>query len=257
MSGNVSNNMIAQLINSNNATVNANAFHIIAVGGPAAGDPFMQFVVATATTWAAGIDNSAAGSFKITNDTTPGGTPAKDMLVLGTTGLCAIGGGIIVGTYNLYIYGNGGLRLPSGTTAQRTASSDNSIRNNTNFGGLEFRNINGLWHRITCTTGPSNFVAGTGAGTAPVISYVGTDRNGELTIATSAGITANADIVTVTYGTSYSVQPYVSLTAYNAQTASDISKFYVSSNSNGTFTIKANGTLSFPATYKLGIIIQQ
>lgn len=247
-SANVNGNMITQLLNASNASGSANAFHVISVGGTSAGDPFIQFVVSGATTWAAGVDNSDADSFKISNNSTPGGSAATDMLVLGTGGLAAIGGGALVTAVNLYLYGNGGVRLPSGTTAQQPAVSQNIIRNNSDFGGIEVKNIAGTWKRLTCTSAPASTIPsgnfGPGAGTSPSGTVTGNDMGGDLSFTVGASPGAGANVVTVQYGSAFSSVPTVTISPRNALAAGAMTNLYIVTAGTTGFTLKSVGTLS-------------
>ena len=256
MSGNINGNMIAYLLNANNASTGANAFFGIQVGGASAGDPFIQYIVSGVTTWAAGVDNSDSDAFKIANSSTVG-TVGTDLLIIGTDGRVSIGGTALLALVDLTIDGTGGIRVPSGTSAQRPTITNTIIRNNTAFGGLEFKNPFGQWHRIYGSNPTGTITPGPGAGTSPTINAVGTDRAFKLNITTGSAPTLNGEILTINFGTAFDILPYIALTAYNAVTATDYNKFYIDFNSVGGFSIKANGTLTAFTTYVLSVVVQQ
>lgn len=257
MSGNINGNMIAYLLNANNASTGANAFFGISAGGSGAGDAFMQFIISGANTWAWGIDNSDGDAMKLSLASTPGSSVATDYIIAGTDGRISLGGTALLVAINLTVNGVGGIRVPSGTSAQRPAVTNTIIRNNTTFGGLEFKNPFGQWARLTGSNPTGTITPGPGAGTSPTITAVGTDRAFKLTITTGSAPTLNGEILSINYGTSFDILPYIALTAYNQVSATDYNKFYIDFNAVSGFSIKANGTLTALTTYVLSVVVQQ
>lgn len=79
--------------------VNSNAVAILATGGPAGGDPYVQYQVSGAAVWSVGIDNSDLDKFKFSTGATPGA--GLDALVLEPSGnvtVCTVAGNLGVGT---------------------------------------------------------------------------------------------------------------------------------------------------------------
>lgn len=254
-------NIFGRIRNGSN-TANSQAIENIAVAGSTAGDPYTQYQVEGANTWSVGIDNSvAADPFKIARTTGLGVSVSDDVLIIETDGRASIGGAATVASVNLTVAGTGGIIVPSGNNSARPGATDDILRNNTEFNGLEFKNSNTQWHRITGTSQPS-FLAGTGAGTSPTITTVGTDRGFRLNLTTGTAPAANGDIVTITYGQPFQIQPYIATSPYNAQAATDYGKFYVVSIGVGAsgpagFTLRANGTLAASTDYVISFVIQQ
>lgn len=258
MSGNINGNMLVNMLNANNASVNSSTIFVIGTGGTSAGDPFIQFLITgAANAWSAGVDNSDGDNFKIASEGSLGVSTSTDVFIIGPDGRFAIGGGALIAAVNLAVYGTGGIRVPSGTSAQRPAATNTLLRNNTTFNGLEFKNPFGQWVRITGSNGTGTITPGPGAGTSPTINAVGTDRAFKLNISTGSAPALNGEILSINYGTSFDILPYISLTPYNAVTATDLNKFYIDFNAVSGFSIKANGTLTAFTTYVLSVIVQQ
>ncbi len=70
--------------NTNSASAAAGLYE---VGGPSAGDPYLRFTVVSGSQWAAGLDNSDADAFKISNNPTLG---TNDRLRLSTGGVLSL-----------------------------------------------------------------------------------------------------------------------------------------------------------------------
>ncbi len=145
--------------------------------------------------------------------------------------------------------------MPSGSTAQRPTGTTRVLRHSTAFDGLEMRNQNGIWHRLTNANTIPALTAGTALGTSPTVSNSGTDMAGVLTLVcgTSPGAAAT-NVVTVAYAVAYSAQPFVALTAYSGNFYD--AGFYVESSGSGNFVIRARNVLVAGATYRIGYQIQ-
>lgn len=216
MSGNISNNMILSLLNANNATTAANTLFTMQVGGASAGDPTIQFVVSGVGQTAIGVDNSDSDKFKITpGASVPGGTANRGLIVTNAA-TALVGVNRDSPSYVLDVAGMSRFQGIIGEAGTPTVS----------FG-------------TGAGTGPSN----TGlAGGSVVIDFPFT---------TGTTPTANGNIFTITVPFTMPTGCFPVWSPGNAQTATDISKFYRSSGTTNSFTITANGTLAASTSYRL------
>lgn len=115
-------------------------------------------------------------------------------------------------------------------------------------------------NRIAGAGNTPTIAAGTGAGTSPTVSVVGTDTAGTITITTGTSPTANATIATITFaGGAYNSAPYVSLTPSNkaAATLSGANMPFPSSTTT-TFVLTSSTTaLTAATTYTFNYLIVQ
>lgn len=150
-------------------------------------------------------------------------------------------------------------------TAGGSGSGDTYIGNNTIFtaGGASFAGLasidsggNVSTQKLTVGThvigsgGTPTTAAGTGAGTSPTISILGTDIAGEISVTTGTLPTGtNATIVTVTFSSVFAAAPYMVLYPANAVTAtlSGVSMVFVTGTTT-TFLIKSGTTALTAAT---------
>lgn len=104
----------------------------------------------------------------------------------------------------------------------------------------------------------STIAAGTGAGTSPTVSVVGTDQAGQITVTTGTAPTGtNAIVATITFNLAFGTSPYVVLYPANALTAtlSGISMVFVTSTTT-TFVITSGTTaLTGSSTYLWNFIV--
>lgn len=212
---NLSANLNNTISNVNNANAAANAILNIIVGGSSAGDPMLQLGVSGAITASIGLDNSDGDKIKIKHQSTP------------STG------------------SNVGLTL--------TNTSPQRLGVNTDAPGYEIDNANTTRSRTFINTSAVPTVTpGTGMGTTPSgIAVLGGQNAVYYAFTTGTTPTNNATIFTVTPATAYPTIIIPTFSAGNAQTATDISKFYISSAGNTSFTVTANGTLSASTAYVL------
>jgi len=212
----VSGNMLFTLTNANNAGGASNNILTQNVGGSAGGDPLHQYVVGGVGTWVEGVDNSNADKFIIGYESTPGS--GSDWLTISTTGQVG-------------------------------------IQNNAPAHALD------VTGRMTATlyqgkVGTPTHTFGTGAGTTPTLnSLTGTSNGIDVQFTTGTTPSINANIISITYPTAFTTTTNPVFCASNAQTATDITKFYVSAANATAFTLTANGTLSASTTYRLRINI--
>lgn len=122
--------------------------------------------------------------------------------------------------------------------------------------GLETRTASSTWHVLNSSQSVL-LGAGLGLGTSPTITINnGTEMSYTVSLTVGTAPTANAVIFTRTFPNTWSVAPTVVFSAANQVTASEITKFYVDTQTTGQYTIRVNGTLSTPQTYKLNIILR-
>ena len=105
-----------------------------------------------------------------------------------------------------------------------------------------------------------SIAASTGAGTSPTgITVAGTDMSGVVTITTGTSPSINSILATVTYNSAYSSSPVVVITPANAATASLAAAQAVWVNiGTSNFTINTNATaLNASTTYKWNYVVIQ
>jgi hypothetical protein len=232
---------------SNEATTSgANSLVQVATGGTTSGgDPMVQFNCNGGNYSVMGIDNSVSGDpFKLQPYSAVGGGTYG--LTMTNTGKFGITDETPEVTLDM-AQNTDAISLPSGTTAQRPSVSLPLIRYNSTIGGPEYRDMNGSWGRIGCTSFPT-FVFGNGAGTGsfPLATSVN-DMGGSIAVNTGSSPTANGIFVTVTFGQGFSKNPAV--TICDGNNAASNAKFIVDSISTVGFVIKVNGTLTAATDY--------
>lgn len=106
------------------------------------------------------------------------------------------------------------------------------------------------------STNTPTIAAGTGAGTGPTVSIVGTDLAGTITVTTGTLPTVNAVICTVTFNTAYTAAPYVVFSLASAVTTTP--NVYVSGTTTTAFSLQDNNaSLAATTTYKWNYIVIQ
>ena len=239
-------NVIYRLSNEG-TTSGSNSLVQIATGGTSGGDPLLQFGIASGGVSVIGLDNSVTGEpLKIQPYTIVGaGTLGLTMTNAGKFGITDETPEVTLDMAQ----NTDGISLPSGTTAQRPGAALPIIRYNSTFGGPEYRDRNGQWGRIGCTSFPS-FTFGNGAGTGPFpLASVTNDMGGSIAVNTGTSPTTNGTFVTVTFGQAFGKNPNV--TICDGNTAASNAKFIVDTISTASFVIKVNGTLSAGTDYIL------
>lgn len=216
MSGNINGNMIMSHLNASNASTAANSIYQISVGGDSAGDPCIQFTVSGATSHAFGVDNSDADKIKLTpGASVPGGTANRGLIVTNATTAAV------------------GINRDAPTQALDVA------------GLMRAQGIVG-------ESGSPSVSFSTGAGTGPANNGLsGGSVFLDFTFTTGTAPTTNGNIFTITLPFTLPIGACPVWSPGNAQTATDLNKFYRSTGSTNSFTIQANGTLAASTQYRL------
>ena len=210
--GTISGNMIISLLNFQNAGGASSMILDLGVGGSGAGDSALRWLVNGVGTWCAGVDNSNSDKWILGYQTLPGG--GADWLTVTTTGQIGVRNSSPL--HPLDVIGRARATLVQGVLGSFTS------------------------------------IFGTGAGTTPTLGDLSGVSNGfSLQFTTGTAPTASGNIISITLPTSYSATMYPVFSAANAQTATDIAKFFVSAATGTAFTLTANGTLSASTTYRL------
>jgi len=225
MSGNITNNLIAEMTNANNAAATASTILNLSVGGANAGDAVVQFTVNGQMSHVIGIDNTD-DRFKITpNASAPGGNAGMGIIVRDNNGTGNTGINIDFPTHAFVVKGRARLEQMIGE--------------------------GNLW-------GAGNFVFGNGAGTGPTFGgAIGSNNFLMFRFTTGTTPTANGNIFTATYPLNF---PTISGVSFSAgrdaggvggdNAATDIQKFKINSSGPNDFILKAVGTLSASTTYE-------
>jgi hypothetical protein len=213
-------NLVSTIRNSNNANAGANALLQVEAGGVNGGDPIIQIRVLSGATASLGLDNSDSDKLKIKFTSTPSDTPAN-----------------------------------TGVTMTNTFPPRVGINNDSPAYDLDITNT-ARARTLINTSAPPTVTPGVGMGTGPSgISVLG-GQNGFYYAFTTGTSPVSGDVIfTVTPSTSYPTFMLPVFSAANAQSATDISKFYISATGNTTFTVRANGALTASTAYALFFVV--
>lgn len=216
MSGNITGNMVASLLNSNNLA-NSNSILTVSTGGSVAGDPLAQFTISGVVTNTLGTDNSDGDKFKVTtNSSTPGGN-ANASFVMTTAAVPLYGFNIDAPVYVVDIAGQ----------ARAT----------------QFKNT---------TAAPTVDTPGAGLGTGGTIDVVEGGNNGfSIQFTTGTTPTADGNLFKITYSTAYTTSSFPVWCSGNDNATVEFTKFSRTTQGPAGFTQKAKGTLTAGTTYKL------
>jgi hypothetical protein len=205
----------AQISNAYNLAGGGHAQLILNTGGSNAGDPHIQFNIQSASTWAFGVDNSDGDKVKLR----VGASPSNG----GVTGFT-------VDSSGNHGFNNASPAYPIDASGTARATT--------------FVNVNSA-PSVTLGSG-----AGSGSG-GSVGAVLGGQNGFYVSFTTGSSTTTNGTIFSVTYDFAYPNFSVPTFSAGNTAAATDITKFYVSSAGNTSFTLTANGTLSTSTTYNL------
>lgn len=210
--GTVSGNMVATLYNVQNTGGASNMLFDLITGGSSGGDPVLRWLVNGVGTWSAGVDNSNSDKWILGYQALPGG--GSDWVTVTTTGQVGI--------------------------------QNNSPAHPLDVSGRARATL------VAGVNGTFGTTFGTGAGTSPSLTQLQGSSNGFVfAFTTGTGPTANANIMTFTLPLGFPSAMYPTFSAGNAQTATDIAKFYINSAGTSVLVLRANGTLSASTAYKL------
>jgi hypothetical protein len=145
-----------------------------------------------------GLLSALAGTTGTGLMATAGGTTITPVTIAGTSNQISVSNGntspVIGLASNPIIPGTGSVVVPSGTTAQRSGSTNGQLRYNTTTATFEGY-ANGVWGAITTGTGVTSIATGTGLTGGPITSS-GTISIADTTVVagsyTNANITVNA-----------------------------------------------------------------
>lgn len=223
MRGSINGNLIAGQYNTNNASATAHSFYTVSSGGTAAGDAFFQMQIAGAggVTSSFGIDNSDGDKIKLTpNSTTPGGTINHGLILTNDAVTLA------------------GINTDAPAFPWDVAGKERS---------QQYIGINVAW-------GAGDLFFGLGAGTAPTFTgMTGTHNWVRVLFKTGTAPTANNVIFSVVRKATneFAAKGFPVIAAGNANTAGEITKFFVGADNGITWNIVANGTLTASTDYEL------
>jgi hypothetical protein len=217
--GTVSGNMITTISNAQNSGGASNNFVDLSVGGANAGDPAYRWLLNGVDTWSMGIDNDGSDKWKLGRAATPSALS------------------------------NAGLTMTADPTPFFGINNDTPLHPLHVIGRATATVLQGI-------SGTPTHTFGTGAGTSPSLGTLTGCTNGiDIQFTTGTTPAANSNVVSITYPTAFSNTSFPVFCAANAQTATDIGKFYVSAVSATAFTIASNGTVSASTTYRFKINI--
>lgn len=230
MRGNINGNLIAEMVNANNAAAGANTIYTISVGGANAGDPVVQFNISGVITHAIGTDNTNDRFCISPNSATPGGNANRSLVVWDDNGECKVGIGNDFPTHALVVQNRARLQL--------------------------FIGQGNAW-------AVGNIAFGTGAGTGPALgSIIGSNNAVMISFTTGTAPAANGVILTATYPITFPTRSMVTFSAGidgNAaggdNAATSINKFKISASGTDNFALKAVGTLAASTNYALTFTI--
>lgn len=146
--------------------------------------------------------------------------------------------------------------LPTGTTAQRP-TVNSSARINSTVAGLEVR-VGGAWQRLTCQVQPT-IAEGAAAGTTPTVAInSGNDLCHEVSVLTGTSCTTGT-LCTVTFNQALDAGlfTFVVFAARNTATAAEITKFYVGTAGNSSYTISCGTAPTDSTQYTFHVMVKQ
>ncbi len=217
MSGNITGNMIASLLNANNLA-NSNALFQILVGGSVAGDPVLQFTVGGVMSHAIGLDNSDSDKFKITtNSSLPGGN------------------------------GNASFVMTKDAVPLYGFNTDSPARTVDVSGDARAINL------VNTSAPPTASNLGTGLGTGGTVDSITGGNNG-FTVTFTIGTSPVADgpLFRLTYANGFATTSHVVLSPHRSiNSLAEMGKFLINGTSPGFIDLKANGTMIASKTHIL------
>lgn len=225
-----------------------------------------------------GTNNTAVGNSALNTNTigTYNIAVGKSALTGNTSGTGNIGIGYntmasnATGTYNIAI--GYGANISEGLTNAIAIgqSATNATANSIQLGNTSVTKVNTsgaittssdiIAKHLKGNSGALSITASTGAGTSPsALSVTGTDMSGVVTLTTGTSPTMNAILATISYNSAFATAPVVVITPANAATASLTSAQAVWINiGTSNFTINTNATAINASTiYKWNYVVIQ
>ena len=208
---------LVSLVENSGATTSSHAVQELRISSGTGGNPFLLLNITNSTFWTIGADRVNHGRFRIVN---------------------AAG-----------ISGSGGVTIAQGTNALVGINTTTPTQHLDVAAGARAK-------QFIITNHPPTISARPGMGTSPTnITAVGGINGFYLSFTTGTAPSANADIFQATYNTPFPSFSIITFSAYNAITASQITRFFVGSAGNTSFVLRANGALDPNTTYALSFII--
>lgn len=247
----VSGAVFGTLENFFNASNSGNAYWIIKVGGASAGDPFIMFVIASATTWSAGVDNSDNDIFKIGPYQNPGnGALGLQILPTGEFGLCgAPSTALSVANALAKPFG-----LPNGSDATRaTGNANPNMQWNANSGRLEVISPGGPYYKPILSYTAPTVTAKASAGTGATIAITGGSNamSGQISLTTGSTGLGTGNVIEVAVSGNMGGVSFPVLGARNSLAAAQMTNFYIGAASVSGFNIYVTTALAASTTYIL------
>ncbi len=226
-SGNITNELVVEYRNANNAAATAGVLQVLTVGGSVAGDPKIQFGVIGAVTHVFGLDNSDADKMKLTMNAANPGDNGNDGFVWTNNTPPRYGINISAPLHPLDVSG----------VARAT----------------QWRMAGNLWDNTM-------IAFGTGAGTGPTVNSISGGNNGfQINFTTGTTPTADAIIFTATYPNSYGSLTYPVMWGRGnpggLNWLGEMAKFNIDSAGAANFVLKAKGTLTASTQYAISFVI--
>lgn len=213
---NVSGTYEIRLVNTRNVLSTGHSKVTLQTGGASAGDPFVFFVVASASNdWSLGVDNSDSDKFKLTPKSTAPGSVANSGIIVTSAATALVGINLDGPAYPLDVNGRARSTQLLNTTANPTA------------GALQ---------------------AGMGTG-GSVDFLLGTNNGFFLTFTVGTAPTADSNLFKITLNTAFPGTYYPVFSQINKNAARDYNKIYLSAFDNTSLTLAVDGTLSASTQY--------
>lgn len=228
-----------------------NAYWIIKVGGASAGDPFIMFVIASATTWSAGIDNSDSDIFKIGPYQNPGSGVLG--LQIATTGEAALGGTPDV-ALSLRIATAKPLGIPSGTNSTRaTGNANANIQWNTESTRFEAMGPVSPYYKpiLSYATPTTTVQSAAGTGATASLASASNAISGQVTLTTGTTSLTTGSVLRITVAGNMGGNSFPVFSARNDNAAAQATNFYIGASSVTTFDFYVRTALAPSTTYIL------
>lgn len=217
---NVSGDYFGIIKNTRNVSNTGRSIFILEVGGTSAGDAFYVVRTTGGDQWSMGLDKSDGNSFKITPKSTAPGSVV-----------------------------NSGFIVTNAATPKFGFNIDAPGRD------VDMAGVARAKQWVATSANPTVGAAGNGLGTGGTIDIISGCNNGfYITFTCGTAPVANGPLFTVTWASSFTTEHYPVFVHGNKATADEFSKFVFDGFAPGTVKMKANGTLTAGAAYRLHFI---